>query len=181
MRYSTALDTSSFPSQPSPSHAPTLLMWVGLFSLLCLSWIGQGCDTGFGQPCKLPQVESLTEACAPPPVNEDKEENEGTQQEFKATCAVDNFPTCETLSCLVYRGSSPYCSMRCNQDNDCDGVGVCCPLFGECNTKTMTADPAATDPDPVMSDPNIMMTVESEKCGDGFSPCYCIRKGDLTR
>ena len=144
-----------------------------LFLIFVLGPMSQGCDTGFGQPCTLPQSEQLNAVCNEPPST--NEEEEGAEREFKATCALDNFPTCETQSCIVYRGSPSYCSMRCAGDSDCQGQGTCCPLFGECqgNVNAPTG--------PTGGAPGAQMSLPASACGDGLSPCYCIRKADLNR
>ena len=85
-------------------------------------------------------------------MNEEDDENQATQ-ELKTSCAIENYPVCETQICMIYRNSSPFCTMRCQADGDCEG-GLCCPLFGECN-ETTTAS-----------------------CADGSNTCYCIRKAD---
>ncbi len=113
------------------------------------------CNTGFGEPCKLPQTDNVKQACQPPAnmsMTEEDDENQATQ-ELKTSCAIENYPVCETQICMIYRNSSPFCTMRCQADGDCEG-GLCCPLFGECN-ETTTAS-----------------------CADGTNTCYCIRKAD---
>ena len=137
--------------------------------------VASGCDTGFGQPCEMPASVEVSSACTPPPAS-DTGENEGTEQTYKVTCAVDNYPTCSTMSCLVYRGSSPYCSQRCSSNNDCFGSGICCPLFGECNTSIsvpMTMEPVAGQP----MTPAAPVAAASS-CGEPGNPCYCIRQKD---
>ena len=86
-----------------------------LMSLLILN----ACDTGFGEPCTLPAGDAIQEACSSPAVEEVSET--GTSQSASATCALDNFPGCSTFLCLKYRGSNPYCSMRCQTNSDCGG------------------------------------------------------------
>lgn len=135
-----------------------------------------GCDTGFGQPCEMPASPEISSACTPPPAT-DTGDNEGAEQTYKVTCAVDNFPTCSTMSCLIYRGSSPYCSQRCTTNADCFGSGVCCPLFGECNTTInlpMSMEPLAGQPAPQPA------AVASAVCGEPGNPCYCIRQKDYS-
>lgn len=110
-----------------------------------------GCDTGFGQPCDLPKTEEIRAACNPAEVDN---EDDDIQRESKASCALKNYAGCETRVCLVYRGSSPFCSETCKADSDCEGSAVCRPLLGD-------ADCSADDQ-------------------SGFAPeCYCVRKGDL--
>ena len=140
-----------------------------LGSCLVLAALSTGCDTGFGQPCTFPKSPEVLSACQPPPSLDTREEEEGTTQTYKVTCAIDQFPTCETSSCLIYRGSSAYCSQRCDSSSDCFGSGVCCPLFGECNATISGAAGAEA------------MSVEpTSVCGTVGNPCYCVRKGDLT-
>ena len=124
----------------------SIVILGGLAALLA-----SGCDTGFGQPCTLPKTEEFRRACNPPVDDGADAGMNDVQSESKATCAVKNFAGCETRVCLVYRGSSPFCSESCVADGDCES-NLCRPLLG---------DPSLTDPD---------ICKRSE--------CYCIRKGD---
>ena len=137
-----------------------LSLWVGLS--MCLS----GCDTGFGEPCSLPQTPQFAESCQQSAVARSDDEN-NPEQEFKATCAIDNYPTCQTFSCLTYRGSQPYCSMKCLNNSDCEG-GCCCPLFGDCECND---EPAMMSVDPGLSTANDLLQ----------GPKYCIRRVDLNQ
>ncbi len=159
-----ALLSARLPAVASLAHHAPLSSLSSLLALLTLSAL-TACDTGFGQPCELPKTAALSSACkAPtPPANQD--EGDGAIQEYKVTCAVDNYPTCSTMSCLQYRGSAPYCSLRCSANSDCEESNLCCPLFGECGV-------SATSPDQMMSAP-------AGTCANG--PCYCIRQSDLAR
>ena len=140
--------------------------------LLLGSSLLSACDTGFGEPCTLPEGDAIEQACSSPNV-EQGEEN-GTTQSASATCALDNFPGCSTFLCLKYRGANPYCSLKCTSDSECDG-GACCPLVGDCQN-TATTNTA----DPNMSvDPSMMMSTANNTCANG--ECYCIRQGDLAR
>lgn len=150
---------------------------------ICLLYttVVTGCDTGFGQPCEMPASPEVSSACTPPPMNNNGDE-QGTEQTYKVTCAVDNYPTCSTQSCLIYRGSSPYCSQRCTNNSDCFGNGVCCPLFGECNA-TINTPPIMSMP-PVAGQPATPATpatpaVAGNGCGEPGNPCYCIRQKDF--
>ena len=144
---------------------------------ICLLYtaLASGCDTGFGQPCELPASAEVSSACTPPPMS-DTGDNEGTEQSYKVTCAVDNYPTCSTMSCLIYRGSSPYCSQRCSSNNDCFGSGICCPLFGECNVST-GAPPMSIEPVAGQA-VSPAAPVAATGCGEPGNPCYCIRQKD---
>ncbi len=124
---------------------------IAIFGAL-LGVAATGCDTSFGQPCTLPETEEFRKACSPPPKdpNADAGIND-VQSESKASCAVKNFAGCETRVCLVYRGSSSFCSESCVTNSDCES-DLCRPLLG----------------DPNLSDPDICERTE----------CYCIRKGD---
>jgi hypothetical protein len=113
-----------------------------------------GCrDTGFGKPCHLPQSESFRAACDPAPQGGDS----NIHEESKASCAVNKFAGCETRTCLVYRGSSAFCSEACTEDGDCDS-DLCAPLIGE--------RPASSE--------ELKQTCLN-------TDCYCIRKADLGR
>ena len=134
------------------------------------------CDTGFGQKCTLPEGDAIQQACSAPQVEEG---NEGsTTQTASATCALDNFPGCQTFLCLKYRGAQPYCSLKCQTSNECSG-GVCCPLLGDCRGNSGGNNNGAND---MISDPAQQMSVEpSDPCADGSAECYCIRQVDLQR
>ena len=139
-----------------------------LISLLLGSAFLSACDTGFGEPCTLPEGDAIEQACSSPTV-EQGEEN-GTTQSASATCALDNFPGCSTFLCLKYRGANPYCSLKCAADSECDG-GKCCPLVGDCQNTASNANMSV--------DPNTMMSAVGNDCVNG--DCYCIRQGDLGR
>jgi hypothetical protein len=141
---------------------------VSILSLLCFN----ACDTGFGEPCTLPNGDAIQEACSSPPV-EQGDEN-GTTQSASATCALDNFPGCSTFLCLKYRGANPYCSLRCQSSGECDG-GVCCPLVGDCRASQ------AGGVNNMSVDPNAMMSMSSNDQCANAGDCYCIRSGDLGR
>ena len=70
------------------------LLWgsIGILFGCSLS----GCDTGFGEPCTLPQTSQFKESCQQSAIARSDDAN-NPEQEFKATCAVDNFPTCQTF------------------------------------------------------------------------------------
>ena len=119
-----------------------------LFALFLLQL---GCETGFGEPCTIPQTPSFQSACSPPAAVE-RDGGVGSEVNNKASCAITNYVACETRVCLVYRNSDPFCSMDCQSDGDCEGSGKCCPLFGECDVSA---------------------------CAD--SACYCVRQQDRQR
>ena len=143
---------------------PYSVLTLFLLSFLAFS----ACDTGFGEPCSLPAGDAIQEACSSPEVEEGTES--GTSQFASATCALDNFPGCSTFLCLKYRGSNPYCSLRCQSSAECGG-GVCCPLVGDCRAnQASVANNMSVEPSAMMSAPN-------DQCVNG--DCYCIRSGDL--
>ncbi len=119
--------------------------------LLSLASLWIGCDTGFGQPCSLPETEEFRRACQP---SEVEGNDAGISVASKPSCAVKNFAGCETRVCLVYRGSDSFCSEPCKDKSDCEGSAECRPLLGDSE-----------------QDSNI--------CDDGFTECYCIRAADL--
>ena len=168
--------SSTSPLSDSTLLAPTLktprVVSVMLLALCCLLGLGSsGCDTGFGEPCTFPEVDSIQEACSAPAV-ENNDEN-GTSQSASATCALDNFPGCQTFLCLKYRGAQPYCSLKCENSSQCSG-GVCCPRLGDCRANSSGGGES--------SDPSQQMSVESsDPCADGQEECYCIRQIDLER
>lgn len=116
-----------------------------------------GCDTGFGQPCTLPNTEEFRLACQ---VGEDQSKGDaGIVQESLPSCAVKNYAGCETRVCLVYRGSDSFCSQPCTSKADCEGSSECRPLIGDVDQS---------------SEEEL-----KELCTDGFTECYCVRAGDL--
>ncbi len=127
---------------------------LGLSAVVVL---GAGCDTGFGQPCDIPKVEAFRRACSPAPSDGADGGTSDIDRESKASCAIKNYAGCETRVCLVYRGSSPFCSEPCQADGDCEGSAVCRPLLGDTDLDSAACTPT-----------------------EGFTPeCYCVRKGDL--
>lgn len=158
------------PDSEFGNHSPFLQpMRSSLLYLMLFVWVtlsGLGCDTGFGEPCTLPKGDVIQQACSAPAVAEGDES--GTTQASSATCALDNFPGCDTFLCLKYRGANPYCSQRCQDDTACSG-GHCCPLSGDCKAissnpaMNMSIDPATTNP-----------------CANG-TECYCILSADYNR
>jgi hypothetical protein len=132
---------------------------VGLMACVVVGFAG--CDTGFGQPCKLPKSPTFRNACNPAAPESDQDASATEPRlESKASCAVNNYAGCETRTCLVYRGSSPFCSEPCSANDECEGSALCCPILGSCGDNT---NDTACKPDPET----------------GFTPeCYCVRKGD---
>ncbi|MBU0554083.1 hypothetical protein KKF91_19835 [Myxococcota bacterium] len=118
-----------------------------------------GCDTGFGQPCSLPQTEEFRQACQAGEA-QDTEDGGAIQQESLPSCAVKNFAGCETRVCLVYRGSESFCSEPCTSKADCEGSAECRPLIGDVDQSSEEALKAL--------------------CTDGFTECYCVRASDLS-
>lgn len=122
---------------------------------------GTACDTGFGQPCDLPESPQIRAACEESPAGDDAGAGNDIVTESKPSCAIKPFAGCETRICLVYRGSDPFCSVECKEDADCEGGAVCRPILGD-------SDGAAGNP-----------CVDD---GSGFTPdCYCVRGGDSER
>lgn len=141
----------------NPDTARRLAAFAGL------ALLAAGCaDTGFGQPCTLPKVDEIRRACeegdAPPVSDPDQ-----PQFSTKPSCAVRNFAGCETLVCLVYRGSDPFCSESCTceagkckgpgADTTCEENAPCLPLIGD-----------------IDQDPDL--------CASDEGDCYCVRKAD---
>ena len=131
------------------------LLLVSLMALLL-----SACDTGFGQPCSIPETATFRQACVEGVEStEDMDEN-SIQMSSTASCAIRNFAGCSTRICMVYKGSDPICSMECRKDADCDGSALCRPLIGDTTTY-----------------------IDDETCNPergGSSECFCVRKGDVT-
>ena len=126
-----------------------------------------GCSTGFGDPCTVPQTPQFRQACNT--ISDDVEDDgSAIETQSSASCALENFAGCETRVCLVYRGSSAFCSLRCQNDGGCEGGAVCAPLLG--NVGRDCCDPAVRE-----------APESRERCA-GFLPgvaCYCIRESDI--
>ena len=118
--------------------------------LLCLL----GCSTGFGEPCEIPRSQNFQQACfdAADPNSEMEESGSNLEQMTVSSCAIQNYAGCSTRTCLVYRGSEPYCSERCAADGDCEGSAVCRPIIGQYSGE-----------------------------GTCMGECYCVRQSDSTR
>jgi hypothetical protein len=115
------------------------------------------CDTGFGQPCAIPKTEVFRQACEES-ANPDEEVDENAiMMSSSSSCAIRNYAGCSTRICLVYKGSSPICSVECSEDSDCEGSALCRPLLGDAYVEGVTCNPEM----------------------GGTSECYCVRKGDV--
>lgn len=80
----------------------------------CRSGEGEPLSEGaFGQPCELPDNQTIRLACDGP----------------EASCALRNFVGCDDSVCLVYRDSAPVCSVECESDVDCDAGASCRSLL----------------------------------------------------
>ncbi len=129
--------------------SPTSL--TGSVALALIALAAAGCDTGFGKPCKLPKSPSFRAACSQSA--EDTDAGAGSTSKSHPSCAVKEYAACETRVCLVYQGSSSYCSETCETDDDCEGSARCRSLTGgtDCVPKAMQVPPE----------------------------CYCVKKQDL--
>ena len=130
-------------------------------TLLGLSTLAlAACDTGFGQPCSIPETATFRQACEEEAVSEEEMDDNSIQMSSTASCAIRNFAGCSTRVCLVYKGSDPICSVECTQDSDCEGSALCRPLIGDTSTY-----------------------VDGKDCNPdegGRGECYCVRKGDVS-
>ena len=112
-----------------------------------------GCDTGFGQPCNIPENISLCEG------TKTDVEDGGVTTETRASCAINQYARCETKICLTYKGSDAFCSLACIDDDDCPGKALCKPIIGG-------DDNSGINP-----------CVPSDA---GFTPeCYCVKTSAL--
>jgi hypothetical protein len=117
--------------------------------------LSTGCETGFGDPCDLPKSDEIQAACNPVETD-DGDGEEGLEQESASSCAINDFPQCTTRVCLVYRGSSSFCSEPCTTDGGCEGSAKCRPLLGDLA-------------------PNICQQTQCE-----LQECYCVKAGMAT-
>lgn len=69
-----------------------------------------GCADDLYAPCDLDpaDVDPVTRACA-------------TEA---SSCAIENYPQCDTTICGRFEGSEPFCTQTCASDSDCP-AGVC--------------------------------------------------------
>lgn len=117
-----------------------------------------GCDTGFGEPCTLPKTEQFRRACSQAPQADGGVGSSEIETSSKPSCAVRNFAGCSTNICMVYQGSSAFCSETCASDGDCEGSAKCRPLIGDADLDSNACAPL----------PN-----------GAPAECYCVREGDL--
>ncbi|MDX9722557.1 MAG: hypothetical protein RBU37_17555 [Myxococcota bacterium] len=79
--------------------------------------------------CTLPQSEAIADACKPP-----KENATGSQS--ASSCVVDFVFECESKLCGTFKGSDPFCTLRCTPESeDCGDNCVGnppCPKGGSC-------------------------------------------------
>lgn len=111
-----------------------------------------GCDTGFGQPCDIPENISQCDE------TRSESEDGGVTTESSSSCAITQYARCETQVCLTYKGSKAFCSLECITDEDCPGSAKCKPIIG---------DTTEDGPNPCNTD------------GGYQAQCYCVKKSAL--
>ena len=134
-----------------------LLTWF--IGVTCLVASTVGCDSGFGEPCEVPKTAKFEKACGTV-ANRAPSNDDAVRMTSRASCAVKNFAGCSTRVCMVYRGSSPYCTTPCTSSDECEGSAVCRPLVGE----AVTEEEVIKECDP--------------SAGAFATECYCVREGD---
>ncbi len=130
------------------------------FLLAAVALATSACDTGFGQPCDIP--EDIT-ACRGSRVDVD---DAGIATEVSASCAITSYARCETQVCLSYRGHKSYCSEVCIEDSDCPGSARCRPILGGAASAEATEAESAVNP-----------CIPTD--AGATSECYCVKKKDL--
>ena len=131
---------------------------MSLIGATCLIFGASGCDSGFGEPCEVPKTSKFEKACGTV-ANRAPSNDDAVRMTSRASCAIKNFAGCSTRVCMVYRGSTPYCTTNCASSADCEGSAVCRPLVGE----------AVTEEDVIR---------ECDPSGAFATECYCVREGD---
>jgi hypothetical protein len=88
-----------------------LLLSAGLLVLV-------GCGDDYGEPCSLPQSATIDAYCGT---------TEGEEGDSTATCVFTNSAQCSSRMCATYIGSSDFCTIECDPDNEssCPGDSFC--------------------------------------------------------
>jgi hypothetical protein len=92
-------------------------MRVTLLFTLFSSLFVVACQDDFEQPCSLPQTSEVEAACS-----SIVDEMGNTSV---ATCVDRANPECQSLLCVSFEGSEPFCSLDCDSDEDCPSLATC--------------------------------------------------------
>lgn len=72
------------------------------------------CEGEYGDPCTFPKAEQL-DVCG-------SDDSEGS---VAGTCVYRNAPDCSTKICATYGSGTPFCTLDCDTDDDCETGSVC--------------------------------------------------------
>lgn len=70
------------------------------------------CDGQYGDPCTFPKAEQLR-AC------------KSDSGEAAGTCVDRNAPDCESKMCASYGEGTPFCTIDCKTDDECETGSTC--------------------------------------------------------
>lgn len=112
----------------APRRASRALALGGVAAMLgaaALVISAAGCETDVAyKPCAYtPQMQRLCcNADASPEVLRECQAND---RQDKVSCVVDDHPECEERICVSHRGSTSFCTARCEVDAECPRGGFC--------------------------------------------------------
>lgn len=88
------------------------VLWLMLASMLMFSW--SGCGSDLYSPCELDpnSADANVRRCA-----------DGESGQSRTSCLIKNQIQCDTRVCGRYLGSDPFCTVRCQSDEDCPAGG----------------------------------------------------------
>ncbi len=104
------------------THTSPRIKPLGLFllGLLAMGLAASGCGDDFGTECSLPDNDAVRAACR-------SAVDETTNEEEQSSCVVENIVECDARICARYRGSQPFCTVRCDGPSD-----TSCPQSAFC-------------------------------------------------
>ena len=84
-----------------------------LFSAACVgfAFVANACTNGYGDPCELPDAQQVELACQP--------------IDGGGFCVFDQAADCESSLCATLDGRDPFCTERCETNDDCDANSTC--------------------------------------------------------
>lgn len=70
------------------------------------------CNGQYGDPCTFPKAEQLR-VCG------------SSSGDTAGTCVDHNAPDCETKMCATHGEGKPFCTVKCDSDEDCETGSTC--------------------------------------------------------
>lgn len=72
------------------------------------------CGDDYGESCDMPDTPAFEAACAADP-----------EAGLEATCIFTNSAQCSSRICARFEGSTDFCTLDCDADDDCPSGSVC--------------------------------------------------------